>query len=264
MDLKTYQELHDSLNTPSDVGKIYDFDTVPSGVQALILKQKIVRRVMQMHGRMKYRAPMFVRSWQKGNSILQIAKKNDYPPVLIASILLREMGYTKRAIANLYKNPSPEDDMRLHREIKEVQGVDYLFSYKAHEMQTERGVLGEAIIGKWLDSKEIGFLTENDLRKRGDAKTPDFLLKQPMNIEGCEVSWIESKALFGDEKEHERYLKKQFGAYEKNYGHGMVVYWYGFLETVSISDNIVADHTFFNGGRCDVDVQKLLEFTAIW
>lgn len=264
MDLKTYQKLHDSLKSPSDIGQLYDFDTVPAGAQALILKQRIVRKIMRMHGRMKDRAPALVRSWKRGNSILAIAKKNDYPPVLIASLILREIGYTKKAIVNMYKNPSPEDDRRVLREVIEAQEIDYLFSFKAHEMQTERGALGESIIEKWLISNGIDFLTENDLRERGDSKTPDFLLEEPLNISGCEVSWIESKALFGDEKEHERYRKKQFSFYEENYGYGMVVYWYGFLESVSLVNNIVADYNFFNDGLHDDDVQRLLDFTAVW
>src|SRR5665648_325908 len=264
MDLKTYQKLHDSLKSPSDLGQLYDFDTVPAGAQALILKQRIVRRIMNTHGLMKHRAPALVRSWKRGNSILGIAKKNDYPPVLIASLILREIGYTKKEIVNIYKNPTPDDDKRVCREVKEAQEIDYLFSHKAHEMQTERGALGESIIEKWLVSNGIGFLTENDLRARGDAKTPDFLLEEPLNISGCEVSWIESKALFGDEKEHERYRKKQFSSYEENYGYGMVVYWYGFLESVSLVNNIVADYNFFNDGLHDGDVQRLLDFTSIW
>ena len=60
------------------------------------------------------------------------------------------------------------------------------------------------------------------------GKTPDFLLKKSIKICDRDVCWIESKALFGELKEHRNYERKQFSEYSKCYGDGLVIYWFGF------------------------------------
>ncbi len=47
------------------------------------------------------------------------------------------------------------------------------------------------------------------------------------------VNWIESKALFGDEELHARYLVEQLHPYWNRYGPGMVIYWHGFVEEIA-------------------------------
>ncbi len=47
------------------------------------------------------------------------------------------------------------------------------------------------------------------------------------------MNWIESKALFGDEKTHAEYIESQLSSYWNRYGPGMVIYWHGFVEEIT-------------------------------
>ena len=57
------------------------------------------------------------------------------------------------------------------------------------------------------------------------------------------VHWIDSKACFGDERTHKQHLDGQYSTYWNRYGTGMVIYWFGYLEGLEGSDEVVLmDH----------------------
>jgi hypothetical protein len=97
------------------------------------------------------------------------------------------------------------------------------------ELQRERGRKGEERLQHWLERHGIGFRTEKDLRGKY-RKTPDALLDEPIIFYGQKLTWIESKANFGDDVELRKNLKRQLGPYTEIFGEGAVVYWYGYLE----------------------------------
>ena len=57
------------------------------------------------------------------------------------------------------------------------------------------------------------YTDERDLSSRGYDKTPDIKLEVPIAVNGHIVNWIESKASFGDELNHNKYLDEQFWSY---------------------------------------------------
>jgi hypothetical protein len=66
---------------------------------------------------------------------------------------------------------------------------------------------------------DIAYMSETELFKLGYPKTPDALLSVPVALPLFDdssfviVNWIESKAFFGNGKQHESYLQKQYWAY---------------------------------------------------
>jgi hypothetical protein len=83
-------------------------------------------------------------------------------------------------------------------------------------------------------AKEAGltFYDEGDLRRHGFDKTPDLLLAIQCMYKNTVISWIESKALFGDTETHSKYVQDQLQSYSNRFGSGMVIYWFGFQEEI--------------------------------
>ena len=74
------------------------------------------------------------------------------------------------------------------------------------------------------------------MRNSGYDKTPDVLLDVPFATkDGAIVNWIESKALFGSDENHDKYLVDQLNAYWNRFGSGLVIYWFGYISDLRIS-----------------------------
>lgn len=100
------------------------------------------------------------------------------------------------------------------------------------------GLEYELRLEQYLRTLNITFSDENVLRSHGYDKTPDFKLDVPIAIDGFIVHWVESKALFGDEENHSGYLKDQLTCYWNRFGPGLVIYWFGYLETLDLTPEI--------------------------
>lgn len=259
MDIETYNMIYERLETVDDIESVAEEFVQPLGTIHSILNQKVVTKVKRNFSKVKNKSPRHYRQWKKGKSISEIAKKNEIPATLMVSMLLKEMDIPKKGfIRNLDNYP----DGRLKKEVLEAMEFDYFFSSKAHDMHAEKGELGESVLATWLTENGLTYRSENDLRAEGFTKTPDFLLDEEIEIDAVQVSWIESKALFGDKREHAHYIKKQFREYEKKFGVGMIVYWYGFIDGISYNGNIIKDYKFF-GEDWDM-VEELLNFKTYW
>lgn len=100
------------------------------------------------------------------------------------------------------------------------------------------GLEYELRLERELRLMSISFSDETILRSRGYDKTPDFKLDVPIAVDGFIVNWVESKALFGDEENHSGYLKEQLMCYWNRFGPGLVIYWFGFLETLNSTPEV--------------------------
>jgi hypothetical protein len=259
MDIETYNKIYDSLESVDDVKNLSRQFSQPIGTIHSILNQKTVTKVKKNFSRIKNKSQRHLKQWKKGKSIIHIARKNDIPATLMVSMLLKEMGIPKKGFI---RNLDDQPEGRLKREVIKAMDSDFFFSPKAHALHAEKGEMGEAILAEWLDEHEIVYRSEDDLRDEGFLKTPDFLLDSEIVIDGIDIFWIESKALFGDEKEHEYYIKKQFREYEENYGTGMIVYWYGYIDSLSYNGNLIKDYRFFDKNRDTI--KELLNFKTYW
>jgi CDAN1-interacting nuclease 1 len=90
----------------------------------------------------------------------------------------------------------------------------------------------EVKLKKMARDAGLTFYDEGDLRRDGFDKTPDLLLAVQCLYKNTIISWIESKASFGDCDSHSKYLKDQLSCYENRFGSGIVIYWFGFQEEI--------------------------------
>ncbi|MGM0771911.1 MAG: C15orf41 family protein [Halobacteriota archaeon] len=260
MDKNTYLRIYESVNYPENIDDLAIKFKEPTGVIAAILNQKMVSKVKRKMHSIQSKSKNYLYLWNKGMSIVVLAKNNEVPATLMASVIIKELGHSKKYVL---KNLDSLKDRRLSREISEAINEDHFFSPEAHRAQSVRGQMGEEIIEKWLVYKQIEYNTEEDLRDMGMQKTPDFLLEEPICVDGVEILWIESKAMFGDEKEHTHYMKKQYQYYERDYGTGMVIYWYGHIDGLTMEGNVIRDHSFYRGSTPEInmEIEKLLNLS---
>jgi hypothetical protein len=167
--------------------------------------------------------------WQNGESLLGIARKFEFPPILTALMVLEQRKISRKQFWKMINELDGVKDRRLRRELAEVNRADIVYSPEGSARQYARGRWGEAKLQTWLDARTLQYETEKDLRAKYD-KTPDILLHKPIEMNGSRKYWIESKATFGDPYEIRRHLRKQLQPYSDMFGDGAVVYWFGHVD----------------------------------
>ena len=236
MNLEEYYALRNELRDLRDLRKF----RYPRGMLFTILAQKKVDLVKYNFHRVAERLEELKEYWERHTKFPPWAR---LMPVMRVNLLLRALGYTKKTIARVMRNPDMMQEEELRKVIWNAVLRDYVYSPIAVRHQFARGRLGERIIREWLEEKGIEYEDEKALRGKY-GKTPDFLLSEPVKINGREVRWIESKALFGDPKTHRFYAKKQYNAYLELFGHGAVVYWFGYVSGLSEDFDILSGEIF--------------------
>jgi len=246
MKLEIYKKLYRRLNRVEDIDTLCKEYHLTRDALFNILSQKIVRNATQRYYKIKRYSRDLVHEWLNNKSFLEIAKRIDFPPVLTASIILQQYGISKKRFWKYITHLELLPDPRLKKELTEAANADWCYSPKAMVSQRERGNKVEDAVKEWLTKQGFEFEREKDLKKRY-KKTPDFLLKKPLNLDGERINWIECKASFGDAVEIRRNIKKQFLPYTEIFGSGMVVYWHGFIEDIeTLKDVTFRDRGFFD------------------
>jgi len=229
MDRPTYQRLYDALVTYEDVHRIAHAEHRDEELLFVIHTHRVTRDATRRFYVVKRQIPRLVHQWKQGRSILEIARDWKFPPVLMGQQMLGELGIPRKKVWQAFLHPETAPDQRLRHEVEELLAADMIYSPHGMELQRERGRKGEARMHTWLDKHGIGYRTEVDLRGKY-AKTPDALLDEPIIFFGQKLTWIESKANFGDDVELRKNLKRQLGPYTEIFGEGAVVYWYGYVD----------------------------------
>jgi hypothetical protein len=209
----------------------------------VVYTQKTVRNVKKRFHAVNAQAHRLRRSWERGESFVNIAERLDFPPVLTAMIVLRNMGTGRKAFRRLLHRPEDAPTPRLRKEIAEVVAADPIYSPEGHSIQRKRGLEAERQLADFLNSLGVEYRREKELRAEY-PKTPDFLLNDPVHVRGFQVNWIESKATFGDWVELRTNFRKQLSAYRSLFGPGMVVYWYGYIP-VEVTDGVLIESRSF-------------------
>jgi hypothetical protein len=246
MNDEDYRALSNRLRTPSDIKRLARELRLEEELLLIIYTQRIVRDATKRYYQVKRNIAQMTWNWKGGMPLVKIARRYDFPPVLITLMVLTETGMSKKAVWIAIRGPEHIQDKRLRREIPEVLAEDIVYSPQGNDVQHERGRVGEERLHAWLDAQLIEYRTEPELKGQY-PKTPDCLLKHPLRIHGQDVYWFESKAIYGDSVEIRRNLRKQLVPYTEIFGSGIVVYWFGFVDGFRPPDGVrVVDARFFD------------------
>jgi hypothetical protein len=246
MDRTEYEFIFERLNSEKDIDSLHKRAGYSKDMLYNILAKKIVRNTLRKYYPIKAKLANYIRAWDRGKSVMQLADELNFSPILLASFIFQKKGYTRKQFNDLLRNPDGIKDARVKKELKQCVKEDFIYSPWAYEIQKKNGIGGEEKIKTWLDKRKIPYMTENDNKAvQHHRKTPDFLFAKTTDINGHKVKWIESKAMFGDDKEIQRNHKKQLAPYLKYFGPGIVIYWYGFIDDITLEKGItIMDEKF--------------------
>jgi hypothetical protein len=225
----------------------------------------------------------------KPNIIVTIANEHHIPPVLMAKLILE--GYAKNSnldsLIEIFNNCSLNKTLtNVDIENLNLQKIINLCIRETHLIKNERlaaelfsccindddfgpsiefiknsiGTEYELKLGRILKEKKIVFQTEDQLRKKGFDKTPDFKLEVPICIKDKIINWVESKASFGDPQNHQEYYEAQYKGYINRFGPGLVIYWFGFVKDLidKSSSILVMDNFPSNFISINVNIEDIV------
>jgi hypothetical protein len=238
MNTEEYKALGHKLRTMEDVKRLAREKGYDEELLLVIYTHRVTRDATKSFYRIKAKVKYLVQDWEKGRSLLSLANKHRFPPVLMAYIIMMERKLGRKTFWKYVRNPETIPNKRLKKEINDVIREDHIYSPRGNEVAAKRGRDGEDTMAEILDHFKISYLTENDLRGQS-TKTPDFLLHRPLIVDGKTVNWIESKANFGDLVEVRKNNKKQLQPYVKLFGPGMVVYWFGWVSDAPQDEDVM-------------------------
>ena len=239
MNVNYYNKIYRKIKYPGDIQRLSKEYALEEDMLLVIYTQKTTREIIKRFYKIKARSARMYREWKKGRTLLQLSEEHYFSPILTAKLVLEHHGLGRKTFNSYVRDPKLVENRRLRREIEEVVERDLLYSPKGNEIQRERGVMAEKEIADWLNDMGAEYLRENDLRKLGEGKTPDFKLKHPVVYRGMELNWIESKASFGDKWKLREDYRNQLKPYRQLFGPGMVIYWYGFVTPYREEKDIV-------------------------
>ncbi|HNU36385.1 MAG TPA: C15orf41 family protein [Methanomassiliicoccales archaeon] len=244
-----FKYLYDRLKEPSDIDSLSKELNLDRELLTVIYTQRTVRETTKKFYKVQRNGQRMVRSWQNGETILDISRRLEFPPILTGLMIFQESGRSKKQFWAIVRNPETIQDHDLREQIEEIAAADIIYSPEGSEKQTLRGKWGEKNLQDWLDAQGITYRTECDLRGVY-SKTPDALLDKPIVVNGWKVNWIESKATFGDRVEVNKNTRKQLSPYVEMFGQGLVVYWFGFVDELTMEDGIYITDSSLTGLNC--------------
>ncbi|HYS73262.1 MAG TPA: C15orf41 family protein [Thermoplasmata archaeon] len=247
MKLSEYQDLYGKLATAEDIDFLAENFGYDKELLLVIYTQRIVRDTTKKFYRVKAQARRLAFMWQNGTSLVEIAHRFEFPAILTSLMVLEQRKVSRKQFWKMINDLDSVRDRRLRKELEEVARADIVYSPEGSARQYARGRWGEAKLQTWLDSRDLQYETEKELRAKYD-KTPDILLHKPIEMNGSRKYWIESKATFGDPYEIRRHIKKQLLPYSDLFGDGAVVYWFGHVDdqTYALPEGVdIVRPTFF-------------------
>ncbi|XP_015591240.1 uncharacterized protein C15orf41 homolog [Cephus cinctus] len=223
-----------------------------------ILSAEVQRQMKICHGKLFRSNKNYLTNYHKAikrgepvGILIRIAKQLQAPPALLARHVLEKHydiakpNTPKAELKKQFKDTTLIEDKDLAYEVYLCTLFDDQYGPIADAIGRSVGQKYEALLQTYLTERNIAFHDEEHLRQKGYDKTPDVKLEVPIAVNGFVINWIESKARFGSADMHKKYIKDQFSSYWNRFGPGLVIYWFGFLDTLvqpNEKNFIIMDH----------------------
>lgn len=177
----------------------------------------------------------------KTTNILELSKIYKLSPVSLIRIIIKKKYKINKSIKKIINELNIYDKKQL--EIAEKNDIVAPLNQDEIQIKSE---LYENKIGKFLDKKNIKYKNQEDLineqiKEIGYAyATPDFLLEDPIEINGTTIKWLEVKNFYGtDIKFMTKKIQKQINKYFNKWGIGCLVFRYGIYEDLKINNCLI-------------------------
>lgn len=218
-----------------------DFPNINNDTLYSILSLEYQKRMKRNHNKsnsLKYWNEYLnaIKNKEPPGVLMRIAQTFNITPCLVAKLVLKhyfeENDINFMSINSYLQDTSLIQDMDLSYEVFLCTMFDNLYSPLSDAIKQSVGQQYEIKLTNEVRKLGVAFRNEEHLRRNGYDKTPDIKLEVPVVVDGKVVNWIESKALFADQDNHSEYMKNQYLSYWNRFGPGMVIYWFGYLETI--------------------------------
>jgi len=139
MKLSQYQDLYRRLATAEDIDFLAENFGYDKELLLVIYTQRIVRDTTKKFYRVKAQAKRLAFLWQNGESLVSIARKFEFPPILGSLMILEQRKIPRKQFWKMIRDLDSVRDRRLRRELGEVVATDIVYSPVGSARQFARG-----------------------------------------------------------------------------------------------------------------------------
>ena len=250
MKFSLFEQIYKDTGTTGEVSKKYGIgEETVKGIFAKRAHYQLMASLGTLHAN---HPPNHLSAlYTQGTSLPELCKAHKLPPCIVMRILLKALHPQLNPTLVLRASDDGGnviEDPRLNKDIEWALKEDMEHSPAMDLIRQQLGKAYEEKIRAWLLLNKIPFYEEAQERLKGVPKTPDFRLLLPIAVqlkndssenEGDDdkgrkdkwrvITWIESKAMFGDPKTDAAYHREQFRPYWNRFGPGLVIYWFDFV-----------------------------------
>ena len=215
--------------------------------QALSLRSALLQqKTVYSHHRLRSKGRELARRYREGESVVELSKIYDFPPMNVFRVVLEAMGWSKNTIKEKLRNPSALKE-RERQEFEAAEAADRVSNVDQGETQLKADLF-EDILADWFEAKGIRLRRQPEMVKEQSellgrpVRTPDLLFLDHVYINGEPVAWIDAKHFYGADVEFQRKkMKKQMDRYIEEWGSGAIMFRHGFCANLFLPGVLMLD-----------------------
>ena len=152
---------------------------------AISIRRQLHTRWIRRHApEVREQLPALAAEWRAGADITTLARRCAYPPYLTARLLIEVLcGVPKAKVGDVVKAADTAiEDPRLRRELREAMDADPDTGPANDRVRRIVGAEYELLLQRKLRGRRVPYESEDELRVRGLAKTPDVRFLIPLGV----------------------------------------------------------------------------------